>query len=682
MSEEVRDGEQTITASSSQQQNAQPPAQQQQPTAAQVGHGSLKPLALHNTASVASFGSVVGGAAPASAAGAAASTDVWPKGKVNYVMDKQLGSGATSRVYKAFCPLKNNAEIAVKVVNLDSSSVSMDELHRETQGMKKLRHENIVAYYGSFIEDQFLYILMDLCERSLLDMINHVKATRDITHGVLDECTIATIMREAIKGLQYIHENGIVHRDIKCGNILLKKDGSVLIADFGVTAFINTNPLTAMSVNPVSRHTFVGTPCWMAPEVMEQRQVGYTQKADIWSVGITALELVTGSAPYAKFPPVKVIVLTLNNDPPNLTSVEEKAGQFSAYGQKFRKFVSACLQRNDGERPSAKQLLHHSFIRGKAKDKEVIVKALLSGDTPLPSVKVKRRSADALEAGEGCEYDSDSDADEQDFWDFSGDATLTADSRGADTAAVAAAAVSGSAASASETLTAAGSATAASSVKLIADTGSAASATTAAGSATSSEAQSDNADARLEWHRKLLGGQPGQVCMKLRLRKRKDADPVAPGSDSGAASGSGAPKDPSGSGAAAGSSANSSSSAAGSTADSSSETPGLPELQDITFDLTVGKDRANGITMELVESELVRMHDLVVISHALQTLIDQPWQQQRVIPLNSPLPNGVYPDQAEFVGFAGLSVVSVRLVRSDASEETVNLATLSAAAAQ
>lgn len=635
----MSDDEAILTATHSPQQHAQ-----QNPTAAQVGHGSQKPLALHNTASVASFANAAATASSAAAAAAAASAvlgaDMWPKGKNSYVMDKLLGSGATSSVYKAACPLKGNAEIAVKVVNLDSSSVSMDELHRETQGMKKLRHENIVAYYGSFIEDQFLYILMDLCERSLLDMINHVKLTRDISHGVLDECTIATIMREAIKGLQYIHENGIVHRDIKCGNILLKKDGSVLIADFGVTAFINTNPLTAMSVNPVSRHTFVGTPCWMAPEVMEQRQNGYTQKADIWSIGITAMELATGSAPYAKFPPVKVIVLTLNNDPPSLTTVEEKTGQYSAYGQKFRKFVAACLQRNDAERPGAKQLLHHSFIRGKAKDKEVIVRTLLSGEAPLPSVKLKRRSADALEAGED---DSDSDADaDDDFWDFSGDAARSD-----------AAGQAGHAASASAVAVAASDAEGA--VSSDAD------------AAASAAVELDNPDARLDWYKKVLGGRQGQVCMKLRLRKRKDTDLAAMAAAALAGGGSGSDADFVAPSAAA---------SAASPPGGQLEPLGHAELQDITFDLTVGKDRANGITLELVESDLVRMHDLVVISHALQTLIDQPWQQQRLIPLNSPLPNGVYPDQAEFIGFAALSVVSIRLLRQDGPDEALNSALL------
>ncbi|XP_019155771.1 PREDICTED: serine/threonine-protein kinase BLUS1-like [Ipomoea nil] len=285
----------------------------------------------------------------------------YPIGAEHYTLYEEIGQGVSASVHRALC-IPTNEVVAVKILDFERDNCDLSNVFREAQTMVLVDHPNVLKSHCSFVSDHNLWVVMPfMAGGSCLHILKAVYPDG------LEEVVIATILREILKGLEYLHQHGHIHRDVKAGNILIDARGGIKLGDFGVSACLfDSGDRTRM------RNTFVGTPCWMAPEVMEQLH-GYDFKADIWSFGITALELAHGHAPFSKYPPMKVLLMTLQNAPPGLDYERDKK-----FSKSFKQMIASCLVKEPSKRPSAKKLSKHSFFK-QARSNDYIARRLLDG---------------------------------------------------------------------------------------------------------------------------------------------------------------------------------------------------------------------------------------------------------------------------------------------------------------
>ncbi|CAJ0966043.1 unnamed protein product [Ranitomeya imitator] len=235
-----------------------------------------------------------------------------------------------------------------------------EEIKLEINMLKKYsHHRNIATYYGAFIKksppghDDQLWLVMEFCGAgSITDLVKNTKGNS------LKEDWIAYISREILRGLAHLHAHHVIHRDIKGQNVLLTENAEVKLVDFGVSAQLDRTV--------GRRNTFIGTPYWMAPEVIacdENPDATYDYRSDLWSCGITAIEMAEGAPPLCDMHPMRALFLIPRNPPPRLKSKK--------WSKKFFSFIEGCLVKNYMQRPPTEQLLKHPFIRDQPNERQV-----------------------------------------------------------------------------------------------------------------------------------------------------------------------------------------------------------------------------------------------------------------------------------------------------------------------
>ncbi|XP_019897819.2 mitogen-activated protein kinase kinase kinase kinase 4 isoform X3 [Esox lucius] len=306
-----------------------------------------------------------------------------------------VGNGTYGQVYKGR-HVKTGQLAAIKV--MDVTEDEEEEIKLEINMLKKYsHHRNIATYYGAFIKksppghDDQLWLVMEFCGAgSITDLVKNTKGNQ------LKEDWIAYISREILRGLAHLHAHHVIHRDIKGQNVLLTENAEVKLVDFGVSAQLDRTV--------GRRNTFIGTPYWMAPEVIacdENPDATYDYRSDLWSTGITAIEMAEGAPPLCDMHPMRALFLIPRNPPPRLKSKK--------WSKKFCSFIEGSLVKNYTQRPPTDQLLKHPFIRDQPNERQVRIQL----KDHIDRTKKKRGEKDETEYEYSGSEEEEEDAAEQ-----------------------------------------------------------------------------------------------------------------------------------------------------------------------------------------------------------------------------------------------------------------------------
>lgn len=279
--------------------------------------------------------------------------DSLPDPDNRFDLQEVIGTGVCSKVYRAF-DKEGNRSVAVKCQRYENEMVHyINEEYRVLRDFST--HPNLPAFYGVYrkkfttAQPDEIWFILELCEGG--SVIDIIRSLQTINKRVTEE-HLSYILREIAKAVLHLHDNKVIHRDIRGSNILMTKDGEIKLCDFGLSADVKSTD--------GRRSTFIGSPSWMAPEVVacskgERNSIGYESRAEVWALGITAIELADGKPPFADMHPTRAMFQILRNPPPTLY-------RQSLWSQNFNDFIAECLEKNPDHRPFLGEIMEHPFF--------------------------------------------------------------------------------------------------------------------------------------------------------------------------------------------------------------------------------------------------------------------------------------------------------------------------------